>query len=337
MGTPPYDAPEVRDRLDAEAMKRTDVYSLGLLVWRTMLDGENPFHRIGDEALPISDIEELKRSDQVLQLAKQSIRTAPTIIDATGYELLDHTFGHTLGLSSSSRSLRQAVAALQASSLPEISELIAKADEANYRQEASDKETKPGERYISRDALSLFVAKRSMGRESYDHQHEGPGHRPVLASPDFAGMLFDPQRLKAMLDWSMQVEILHDLEQAAVAEPGQYAAQMPSVLAAFYLFQCYCHEFGTIFDRYKACYWLRQAALSEDDCEENYLAQAWCWRVHRALGVPLDVGLSVLRDWILLSVMRGHRRCIAEAKIICASQVQSEDRQERMGGSLPPY
>ncbi|KAI3605837.1 hypothetical protein WG66_012464 [Moniliophthora roreri] len=328
MGTPPYDAPEAQNRLDAEAMKLTDVYSLGLLVWRTMLDGENPFHRVGDRELSVSDIEELKRSDQVLQLAKESIRAAPTVIDASGYELLDHTFDHTLGLSSSSRSLRQAVAALQASSLPETSELIAKADEANRKQDASDKERKPGARYISRDSLSLFIAKSSKGKESYDHQHEGPGHRPVLASPNFAEMLFDPQRLKAILDWSIQVEIFHDLEQAAVAEPEQYAAQMPNVLAAFYLFQCYCHEFGTIFDRYKACYWLRQAALSEDECEENYFAQAWCWRVHRALGVPLDVDLSVMRDWILLSVMRGHRKCIAEARIICASQVQPEERQE---------
>lgn len=42
VGTPPYNAPEMGSMLNGQALKLTDVYSFGLLVWRVMLDGEHP-------------------------------------------------------------------------------------------------------------------------------------------------------------------------------------------------------------------------------------------------------------------------------------------------------
>ncbi|KAK7042913.1 hypothetical protein VNI00_008649 [Paramarasmius palmivorus] len=321
MGTPPYDAPESRMKLDAEAMKRTDVYSLGLLVWRTMLDGQNPFHYIGGGLLSNTEIEQLKRSDEVLQLAKDGMRTILSGVEPTDYELLDHAFDNTLQLSSARRSLTQAIAALQAESMTQVAELIAEADKANAQEEVQDKERIPGQRGITQDGLGVYIAKSSPSTESYDFQKHGPGHRPIV---------FEPERLKTILDWSIQEEIFHDLEQAAVAVPEQSPSQMPNVLAMFFLFRCYCHELGTVFNAERACYWLKQAALSTDECQENYLAQAWCWRVHRALDVPLDVDTATLRDWIMLAVIRGHRRCIDEARIICETQLDPSERGEWM-------
>jgi serine/threonine protein kinase len=47
-GTFPYNAPECRGQVPAEQLKFTDIYSYGLLVWRTMIDGQNPFDTVGD-------------------------------------------------------------------------------------------------------------------------------------------------------------------------------------------------------------------------------------------------------------------------------------------------
>lgn len=88
-------------------------------------------------------------------------------------------------------------------------------------------------------------------------------------------LLFDPERLKTLLDWTLQVAVVRDLENAAEASPGASSTQIPPVLAAFYLFQCYMHEFGVAFDPEKACHWICQAAISKNECQENYLAQAW--------------------------------------------------------------
>jgi ankyrin repeat protein len=87
------------------------------------------------------------------------------------------------------------------------------------------------------------------------------------------------------------------------------------------------HEFGVQFNSERTCYWLKQAALSDDHCQENYLAQAWCWRVHQALGVTLDVGIATLRNWMMLSITRGHRNCITESFKISTLITGSDERK----------
>lgn len=132
--------------------------------------------------------------------------------------------------------------------------------------------------------------------------------------------------MKAILDWSLQQDIVRDLERACVATPGLSTTQIPRVRASFALFQCYLYEFGVIYDAGRACHWLRVAAESEDECMENYLAQAWCWRIHRALGVTLDIDIATLRGWIHTSVMRGHRRCIDDSLGIINSIIDSDEK-----------
>lgn len=145
-----------------------------------------------------------------------------------------------------------------------------------------------------------------------------------LAFPQF---LFEPWRLKAILDWSLQQDIVRDLEHACVATPGLSTTQIPRVRASFALFQCYLYEFGVVYDAERVCHWIRVAAESEDECMENYLAQAWCWRIHCALGITLDIDIATLRQWIHTSIMRGHRRCIDDSRDIISSIIDSDEKR----------
>ncbi|KAK1234467.1 hypothetical protein PQX77_002321 [Marasmius sp. AFHP31] len=335
MGTPPYDAPEAWTKLDGEGIKLTDVSSLGLLFWRTLIGGASPFSQTGDSEpreLNQSQVDNLKQSPSLLQLAKKSVR-ACLDVDASALELADFVLENTIQLAPHARSLVNAIAGLQANSFSEISELKAKAAGANELYEQQYARFKPGEHGLTPDSLGLFAARYAPGG-TYDFQEAGPGYRPVLYAPDPGEIIFNPQRLRNTLNRSIQRDIFLDLIAAADARPDQHTTQISRVLACFFLFQCYCHEFGTTFDAEKACRWLKEAALSEDECQENYLAQAWCWRVHTALGVLLDVEDSILRDWIHMAIVRGHRRCIEEARIIAESISDLEERSV-WGDDLP--
>jgi ankyrin repeat protein len=219
-----------------------------------------------------------------------------------------------------------------------------------------------GSHGITTDTLGVHIAKTRYG--DYDFQNKGyvivsprylalplisiirPGHRPKISSPDPVEVsnsiiycvdatpqcislqfLFEPLRLKDILDWSLQQDIVRDLEHASLTRPGLSTTQISRVKASFALFRCYIHEFGVIYDAERACHWLRMAAESEGECEEKYLAQAWCWRIHRALGITLDVELSTLRDWIHISVLRGHRKCITESLSISSLIDDSDEKK----------
>jgi serine/threonine protein kinase len=113
MGTPPYGAPEARDRLDGEGLKQTDVYSLGLLVWRTILDGKPPFEC--PEFLNFTDkkIEDLKRSNQLLVVTKINVHAHVSTLEKDDMEILDYVFEKTIQAVAQDRSLRLTIAALQ--------------------------------------------------------------------------------------------------------------------------------------------------------------------------------------------------------------------------------
>ncbi|KAK7450116.1 hypothetical protein VKT23_012998 [Stygiomarasmius scandens] len=181
--------------------------------------------------------------------------------------------------------------------------------------------TVPGEESINKHDVGILLAKEK--GKVYDCQNKGPGASPRLSSPEYGEFLFEPWNLKPILDWNLQVMIVHDLEQAAYASPtpGVVSTSDPTyispVRASFYLFQCYMYEFGIApFDVDMACYWLRQTAMSQTDCRENHLAQAWCWRIHRAFNVQWDISDEALRDWMKMSIIRGHRKCVGEMHII---------------------
>jgi serine/threonine protein kinase len=113
-GTPPFEAPEARNGLDGEGLKCTDVYSLGLLVWRVILDGENPF------GIPLlsghtpAQIEDLKRFDVLLPIARDSVRDylLPNATDDQ-LDIVNFVLDNTLQALAEYRSLTKVTAALQ--------------------------------------------------------------------------------------------------------------------------------------------------------------------------------------------------------------------------------
>lgn len=74
----PWNAPECHDRLPRDLLKYSDVYSYGLLIWRVMLNGANPFRCV--ESLASLDkmdlqreVERLKMDDCLPPLAQLSL------------------------------------------------------------------------------------------------------------------------------------------------------------------------------------------------------------------------------------------------------------------------
>ena len=95
--------------------------------------------------------------------------------------------------------------------------------------------------------------------------------------------------------------------------PSKELLEMKPTIAAFYIFQCYLTEFGTTFDANEAVQWLRRASDDDDSHgDADYLAQAWLWRIARALGVHLSIDTDRLKSLLQLSTIRGHRNCLQE-------------------------
>jgi ankyrin repeat protein len=109
--------------------------------------------------------------------------------------------------------------------------------------------------------------------------------------------------------------MLEELKSAG-SYTGNITGSLPDMkrtVAAFYVFQCYLLEFGTPFNGLDASEWLLKAASDDDSHEdEDYLSQAWAWRISRALGVNLDMPRQRLHTLLELSVIRGHRVCLQD-------------------------
>lgn len=132
----------------------------------------------------------------------------------------------------------------------------------------------------------------------------------VLTTDQF---LFEPLRLKRILDWPQQETIVKDFERAAVLKPHEAPTELQPYMAAFYLFQCYLTEFGVKFDTQKICYWLSKAA-EPDESGVNYYAQAWIWRICDAFNLQCPVPKDSLEMHFKLSIMRGHRTCLVDVQ-----------------------
>lgn len=103
---------------------------------------------------------------------------------------------------------------------------------------------------------------------------------------------------------------------------------MKKTVAAFYVFQCYLIEFGTSFNNLDASEWLLKAASNDDSHEdEDYLSQAWAWRISRALGISLNIPRETLHTLLKLSAIRGHRICLEDTYEL-ASAGSAVDRQQ---------
>ena len=88
---------------------------------------------------------------------------------------------------------------------------------------------------------------------------------------------------------------------------------MNKTVAAFHVFQCYLLEFGTKFNADETVQWLSKASSHDDSHDDaDYLAQAWIWRISRALEVNVDLTQGRLESLLRISVMRGHWSCLQD-------------------------
>lgn len=124
--------------------------------------------------------------------------------------------------------------------------------------------------------------------------------------------------------------MLDELRTAASAshESAPDILDLSKTIAAFYVFQCYLVEFGTLFNGEQAVQWLLKASSDDNSHEdEDYLSQAWIWRMSRALGVNLDISHQRLQSLLRLSVMRGHRTGLEDIHELASTGPVAE-RQE---------
>ena len=72
MGTYPYNPPESTFNLSVEGVKKTDVYSFGLLVWRTFIDGSSLLSVSALKGKTIQHVRAMKTSGEFSVYARQS-------------------------------------------------------------------------------------------------------------------------------------------------------------------------------------------------------------------------------------------------------------------------
>ncbi|KIK52243.1 hypothetical protein GYMLUDRAFT_970683 [Collybiopsis luxurians FD-317 M1] len=114
-------------------LKLTDVYALGLLVWRTFLDGRNPYSQLhelnGEEPYTESQIHNFKCSNTLLELAKESMLYLEPVLDSDRTELLHSVFEKSLQFTPSLRDLTFIIATLQVNQVSEVQGVLQQARE----------------------------------------------------------------------------------------------------------------------------------------------------------------------------------------------------------------
>lgn len=102
MSTWPYNAPELGQSLSADGIKKTDVYSFGIFIWRTFLDCANflqTFGLTGEKTPQAEDqVLELKRSEAFMVGAKRSVHAyaASKSVPEAATLMVLHTFESTI-------------------------------------------------------------------------------------------------------------------------------------------------------------------------------------------------------------------------------------------------
>ncbi|RII08365.1 serine/threonine protein kinase Japonica Group [Alternaria sp. MG1] len=316
----PFQAPEVtsNQRLSKDGMVLTDVYAFGLLVWRAFEDGQG-FVSLPGAAQDASD--EDKRSLSARK-ASQSF-TASAVASIHEYasmrgmsqrcvNTITYTILHTVRLEPEDRDLVMAQAALRGLDLGHIPKYLRFIKKKNEELAASETGGPPGKHGIARDGAALFLGRYG---NDIDLQHNIPGFRPRLNEPNPEEVLFEPERLKKILTWNQQRQILDELKATAndsANAPGDLI-EMNKTVAAFHVFQCYLLEFGTKFNADETVQWLSKASSHDDSHDDaDYLAQAWIWRISRALEVNVNLIQGRLESLLRISVMRGHWSCLQD-------------------------
>ncbi|KAJ3811095.1 hypothetical protein F5876DRAFT_76148 [Lentinula aff. lateritia] len=338
-------APEffVKTHMSEAELKLTDVYALGLLVWRTIIDGKNPYQQPVSNAEPMleSQIYALKCSNNLISMAKESVLHHELSIAPDGIQILHYIFDNTIQFAPSSRNLVRTIAALQVNKISETEELLENARKKNeeHNELLKHRVLVPGQHGLTQDGLGVYLAQTNATTGDYDYQHAGPGFRPTIRSPPQGEFRFEPLRLKAVLNWKCQTMLIHDLEAAALidlkgTDKPSAPTQMIPAIASFHAFKCYCYEFGTKFESVKACHWLKFTASCDVECPETNLARAWCWRFHKAFNVDLDMDSSKTLSRLCWAINNGHRKCIVEGNSILQDLMTGSEMRAFHGKEL---
>ncbi|RFU33796.1 hypothetical protein B7463_g2525, partial [Scytalidium lignicola] len=319
MTTWPFSAPESGSWLSAEGIKKTDIYSFGLFIWRTLLDCKNilGIFELDGKRTPFAEtqVSKLKLSDEFLRSALFSIESyylANNLPEAC-FKLVRYALQNTIQTDPSLRSLPKAQCALMGFNLEMIPQYFEAVQLKNQREDSGRRSQAPGTHGLSQDSLGAQLGR--LGHD-YDAQNNIPGYRPQLDQPDAGDFFFDPLRLKELLSWSQQERIVKEFERSASIRSHNSTTELKWWMAAFYLFQCYLVEFGVTYDPAKACHWLAKAAEEEDSGGINYLAQAWIWRMSDSLDVQCPASMETLKLYMKLSIFRGHRTCLVDGRNI---------------------
>ncbi|KAL2363631.1 hypothetical protein RJZ56_003485 [Blastomyces dermatitidis] len=331
MGTYPCQAPESSNRLSADGIKQTDVYSFGLLVWRAFIDGRNIATELGLDSNPTESserlLQQLKLNNDILLKAVCSTQVYASDhgINENALALILYVLLQTIVVDPMDRSLPRAQAALRGMHFSKIDSFLQGVAAANDEGDRIESMEAPGSHGLTVDNLGFFLG--NLGSD-YDCQRNTPGHRPKISPPDIAEFLFEPDKLRTILDWTQQQQIVSDFKEACQkTRPGTPDGLQPWK-AAYYLFQCNLTGFGVTFDEKQACRWLHESANADDKGDVDYWAMAWLWRVSTALSVPPSLTLDQLQEYIRWGIIRGHHNCMEDAREIIA-RLTSIDERER--------
>ena len=148
------------------------------------------------------------------------------------------------------RELPKAQAALRGMDLGAIGDFMVRIESANLKDLQNEQGRAPGRHGLSADSLGFQLGKLS---DDYDAQQNLPGLRSDLPQPERVEFLFEPWKLRKLLEWPQQVRIVKELEVAARSKSCNTSVTIQPLKAAYYLFQCYLVEFGVRFNAKVAC------------------------------------------------------------------------------------
>ncbi|KAI8655078.1 hypothetical protein NCS57_01255400 [Fusarium keratoplasticum] len=359
MTTVPYDAPESGQALTVDGIKATDTYSFGMLIWRTFIDCQDLLVAIGfkQASTPLSGderatLKQLKRSESFLQMALGTVEAygQSRSLPGEAVDMVTDAMNATLTLNPASRSLVQAQARLRGMSREQVEDYTFALERENASRKEMERNRIPGQRAIDIDSVGYALGR--FGR-TYDAQQNLPGCRPDLPAPALGGFLFDPFKLKNLLDWSQQVAMVRELEQLAESSSfEEESAEIQPWTASYHLFQACLSGFGMPINLERACHWLCKASKADFECADtDYLAKAWLTRLCNAAGVACPLTPDEQVDDLFWSIVRGHRHCIEDSELVMprfpnphqATAVQSRIRQavsvnkELTGGTGMPH
>lgn len=337
VGTFPYEAPEALAELTADGLKRTDVYSFGSLFWRTLLDGKDLIEELGFDMDTLEAailLRQLKQEDKkMIDGAFESIADHfPSSTPIETLELIGFVLNRTLRTNPTERNLAAAQAALRNGHVNGIIEHLADMVDRNSDQIF---EVQDG---IQRQSFNADRVGFQLGKlgDFYDAQQNLPSYRIELHHPATGGFLFEPMKMKSLLSWEQQVELVKELKEAAKCKDAASPLGIPPYKAAFYVFQSYLVEFGGIFDTEETCYWLNLSAEPDDEWDESLFAQAWLWRICDALQCHQPLSKDKLIQYLRNSLVYGFTECAKDFRALIEKLTDPSEKQRQMS-SLKKY